>query len=345
MIGTEQLKISRREKIEWVNYWWENANDNKKERWLLMGDSVMRQIRGSLNVIAGEQIAIDYFGSSTYVDDELLNKEIKDFFGCQNYRYNVILINLGFHHGMDRNVAELEEDKMNFAKFYEDIIDLCATRCNRIVIISGTPEREKGDLKKYNVKANMEIVARNEVVFELCKSRGCDYVDLYDFFYNRSSQYKHCDHVHFVRKADLIMAKLIYNVVMHNLQDLDERNEMDVFLELDLIKFENIIKEYPICLYGAGEIGNELMKYIELRGGSVSYFVLSDGQEKNTSISGKEVFYVSEKIQELKKRVMILAIKNPLLLASVVANNNLTAYIVSDEILSFVEKYIELSTL
>lgn len=282
-------KISKRERIEWVNYWWEDANDMSKKRWCILGDSVMRQILGTLNSMLGNQIAVDYFGSSSYIDDPLFLKEIRDFFSVQDYSYDVILINVGFHHGLNRSVKNCVEDRKNFRKFYDDIIELCMTLCNNVIIISGTHHVETGDLEKLDEEVNAEIVARNEIALGICEDRGYIYVDLFNYFIKRHFQYKHRDIVHFHRNVDFSMAKLIYDAVINNGNLLKEDIEIKT---LNLIDFEDIIKKYPVYLYGAGKIGTILMQYIGLRnGGENATFIVSDGQEKKTYNVGKASFF------------------------------------------------------
>ena len=45
----EENKKQGREKIEWLNYWIEDA-DKDKERIILIGDSVTRDLRKKLNL-------------------------------------------------------------------------------------------------------------------------------------------------------------------------------------------------------------------------------------------------------------------------------------------------------
>lgn len=332
-------KTNGREQIEWVNYWWEDANDNSKERWLLLGDSVIRQIRSTLNRMVGDKIAIDCFCTSTYLDDELLMKEIKDFISVQDYHYSKILINVGFHHGLDRNVAENSEDERIFRKAYEDIVELCLIQCDNIVMISGTLEAKTEDFDSLDDKINKEIEARNRVVSEICKINDFIYIDLFHYFKKKHFKYKHRDNVHFFRNADTIMSRLVYKAIK---QDLDEDKEIADIKVLGLIELENIIKEDSVYLYGAGEIGNILMKYIEAREGEIKGFVISDGQRKRCAVLGKEVFYISEKQAELENGVLLLAMDNPFLVENVLAQYELSAYCISEDDLDFIRKYVEL---
>lgn len=74
------MDIANREKIEWFNYWIEDANQEKK-RILLIGDSVTRQYRKILNnVVATEGYVCDLIATSHSILDEVLEKELKFFF-------------------------------------------------------------------------------------------------------------------------------------------------------------------------------------------------------------------------------------------------------------------------
>ncbi len=68
----------RREKIEWLNYWWSSADADAPKRYLLIGDSISRQYRGKLETISG--VPVDYIGTSSFVLDERFLKEIEAFF-------------------------------------------------------------------------------------------------------------------------------------------------------------------------------------------------------------------------------------------------------------------------
>lgn len=49
------MDISKREMIEWLNYWIEDANEYKK-RMILIGDSVTRDIRKKISFYAGRGV-------------------------------------------------------------------------------------------------------------------------------------------------------------------------------------------------------------------------------------------------------------------------------------------------
>lgn len=58
-----------RESVEWGNYWWDNANEIRNDRILLIGDSTSREYRSTLAEYMGKPV--DFIGSSSTVTDEL----------------------------------------------------------------------------------------------------------------------------------------------------------------------------------------------------------------------------------------------------------------------------------
>ncbi|MBQ9136373.1 MAG: hypothetical protein IJX66_09815 [Lachnospiraceae bacterium] len=61
------------ERIEWTNEWWEDANNLDATRWVLIGDSVARQFRSTLQEMLAPHIKVDFFATSL-IGNDLLEK-------------------------------------------------------------------------------------------------------------------------------------------------------------------------------------------------------------------------------------------------------------------------------
>ena len=113
-----------REYIEWTNGWHEYADDLKKRRWLLIGDSVARDMRGRLQeLVKPKEIAVDFFASSLHIEDPAFFKELQHFFSFEEYRYEIIFINWGAHHGLSRSCFGDEKIYFSYKTCYENFLN------------------------------------------------------------------------------------------------------------------------------------------------------------------------------------------------------------------------------
>ena len=222
-----------RNAIEWGNYWWEDASDYKKERYLLVGDSVARSFRSNLSILSGEDIAVDCIASSSYVDDVLLEKEIELFLSFEEYYHSVAIINLGFHHGLERSVRCNMADRDLFRKSYLRIIRQLQKQVERILLVSGTHHVISNRIAEMDEEINREIEARNEVVFELSEKYHLEFIDLYHFFHERHTCFPHKDYVHFVESADELMAGIVfYEGILKTKENFSSLNFQKLFFNV-----------------------------------------------------------------------------------------------------------------
>ncbi len=87
-----------RERIEWTNCWWSEAC-KKKERFLLVGDSVTRSMRGSLEKLLYFTCAVDLFATSFSIQDSLFWKHLKLYLETSEYVHSCIIVQYGVQHG------------------------------------------------------------------------------------------------------------------------------------------------------------------------------------------------------------------------------------------------------
>ena len=87
---------TQRENVEWSNIWIDRVADKKNKRYLLLGDSVLRMVRGRI----AEKIdcPIDFIGSSSAVNDVLFVGLVDYFFNVIKYQYAGVVIQVN-HHG------------------------------------------------------------------------------------------------------------------------------------------------------------------------------------------------------------------------------------------------------
>lgn len=199
-----------RENIEWVNYWWEEANKDRK-RVLLIGDSVTRQFRGNFSKLLLEKCGMvaDLFASSASVQDVLLLKEIKNFFDTSDYVYDIIILQLGGHHGHQIHCKDNESDASLFSEGYEKMLDFLTNLNNAVCVIAGnTPEALPEQLDTLNDEKNREILFRNQIIKNLGEKRNIPYFDSYSLMIE--SEFQYMDFVHFERDADIFVAEALF---------------------------------------------------------------------------------------------------------------------------------------
>lgn len=81
----------QRAKVEWTNTWISEATHPEQKRILCIGDSVMRQVRRSLERQLG--FPVDYVGSSSMLNDRLFHGILDYFFGnAPEYHYAAVFV-------------------------------------------------------------------------------------------------------------------------------------------------------------------------------------------------------------------------------------------------------------
>lgn len=200
-------QLNEREKIEWGNYWWENANTISK-RVLLIGDSVTRGYRSSLNRILAERgYVVDLCALSMSIGDELLLKLLKAFFSVEEYTYEPICLQLGGQHGFGKLCCESSVERNRFKICYKEIALGLKEKCDNLLIVSSTPTADKENLEKDNVERNREIICRNEIAKEVAEEIGCRYIDLWDNILAHGCV--HTDYIHFDKAGNEYIAELM----------------------------------------------------------------------------------------------------------------------------------------
>lgn len=198
-----------RENIEWFNYWIEEANKNK-QRILLIGDSVARQYRKSLNnILIEEGYVVDIMAMSFYMCDKLMEEEIVKFVNHSEYQYEYILFHLGAHHGYWLNCRDNIFHKEFFKNGVKRILKIVSEKCSNILIISGTPERGKTEKER---SQNDEIKIRNKILHDIANENEYQYLELYTMILKEHFDY--VDSYHFVRSADEYIANRITETIL-----------------------------------------------------------------------------------------------------------------------------------
>jgi hypothetical protein len=161
----------QRETIEWCNLRWENTNDQKLPRVLLIGDSisvgygavVKERLKGKANV--------DALATSKAISDPGWLKETA--YAVEGYRHAVIHFNNGLH-GVHVTGHDYESSLRAHVKKLRELAPHA-----KLIWASTTPvpSREKG--VALDEKGNARVQARNTIAERVIKEAGIPINDLY----------------------------------------------------------------------------------------------------------------------------------------------------------------------
>ena len=204
------IDLSERENIEWTNSWREKANEENVNRVAVLGDSVARQIRGTMQKLLGNDPVVDFFGTSLQVTDPQMMKELDHFFIVSEYAYQKIIINLGGHHGYDPKRWTIEQDYGRYKQAFEQLIAHLQTYCRQIIVVGATHHCFDNCPSKVDEETNQYIMARNKAMQEIAAKNAYPFVDLYEFMKTGpGKEIRHSDYVHFLHIGDELMASYI----------------------------------------------------------------------------------------------------------------------------------------
>lgn len=253
--------IKNREKIEWMNYWIEDANE-KKERILLIGDSVIRQIRTKMNSMCYPKgYVVDIIAMSYNIFDDMLKKELEHFFENSLYFYKYIIFNLGFHHGSHINCKTDSSVYLQYEEKLVNVLSLIAKNCSHVIAVTGTPEK----ITAYSE----EIFVRNNILKDVATEFGYSIVDWFDNM--EKSEFRLVDRCHYTRTADEYMANQILKIIFQ-----ENRSEI-LNICSDLKSFNDRLNSVKrIFIYGYGIRGRTIEKYLSMHNRKIEGFIVSN---------------------------------------------------------------------
>ena len=175
------------ETYEWDNIWWEHAEDEEKNRILLVGDSISCGYRGFINKILDKKAFADGIGTSKSLANDSLIALI-DYVFVQKKNYKIIQFNNGLH-GWHLSADEYEY-------YYDKTIKHIKEKYPevKVVIALTTPLRNKEKIDEYD-KQNAMVKERNNAAIRVAKKHGLAVNDLYSVIEDFPQYYKN-DGVH-----------------------------------------------------------------------------------------------------------------------------------------------------
>lgn len=223
----------QREFIEWTNGWHEDADNPNKRRWLIIGDSVARDWRGRLQeMVRAINVSIDFFATSLHIEDPAFFKELQHFISFEEYRYEIIFVNWGGHHGFSRTCADNPEIYFSYKTHYENLINylhevaLIKNNASKIILVSSTPTVMKDNTNNFDDEKNREIFIRNKIAYELAVQYKFFYIDHFGLIMNNRNFFVYADSFHFgSRNESILLADFILKVLIQN-KIVDEKGEI-----------------------------------------------------------------------------------------------------------------------
>ena len=174
------------ETYEWDNIWWEHAEDEEKNRILLVGDSISCGYRGFINKILDKKAFADGIGTSKSLANDSLIALI-DYVFVQKKNYKIIQFNNGLH-GWHLSADEYEYYYKTIKHIKEKYPEV------KVVIALTTPLRNKEKIDEYD-KQNAMVKERNNAAIRVAKKHGLAVNDLYSVIEDFPQYYKN-DGVH-----------------------------------------------------------------------------------------------------------------------------------------------------
>lgn len=122
-----------REEIEWSNFWYSSSNVDVDTRYLFVGDSTLRMLRGDFE--RATKVPVDFFASSSSLHDEMFIRQMDCFFSVIKHKYDVIFVQLGSHSRCGESGEPYQADDYEMLRTdYSIILDYLRQFGKRIIV-------------------------------------------------------------------------------------------------------------------------------------------------------------------------------------------------------------------
>ena len=224
-------KKSAREKLELVNFWIDQANEEEEgKRILLVGDSTSRVIRRTMSEALGD-VPVDLFATSAALRDVIYWDQLDAFFKNNQYKYDFIFVQVGNHSRIneDGNGPFTEYDYKRFHDDYTILIEYLQNYCRRIILepcyLMVVP-RKYGWFKnkalkaihKYlkvkihqqpNIEANAVSQKKNVIMKQVAEELSMPWCDINAYL--DSTYFIRRDNIHYEYRASLPICNYLIN--------------------------------------------------------------------------------------------------------------------------------------
>ena len=215
---------SRREPLEWVNFWYDKEKGVNTKRYCFVGGSCLRLIRSTFARIT--QSPVDYIGTSAHHCDMMFSQQIDAFFSPVTYKYSTIFVNIGAHGIRGKLDGEScyfnndgesffwnNQDNVDYRLAISNLIEFLMQYSNRIVLLSSfdsvVPKSTNRYILKihrllkttenYDCDENVIKAQKNEVLKNLAEEKQIQYLDINKYMRDFGRHYQHVDAIHYTR--------------------------------------------------------------------------------------------------------------------------------------------------
>ena len=182
-----------RERIEWCDIWFTDADKVDRPRVLLIGDSITRGYFDKVEREVGERAYLSRWTTSRSVCDPVFFQELRLMLG--QYSYAVIHFNNGLH---GWGYSE-EEYKKGLTAFFDALQELAPQA--KLVWTATTPVREDSSMGPHTKR----VLERNRIAAELAGQRDIPTDDLCTAMHGQEGFYS-SDGVHFNEEGKKVQA-------------------------------------------------------------------------------------------------------------------------------------------
>jgi hypothetical protein len=188
-----------RERIEWVDIWFTDADKEALPRVLMIGDSITRGYFGQVEKALAGKAYCGRYTTSRSVCDPVFFQELALVLG--QYDYEVIHFNNGLHGWGFSEEA--------YAAGFEKFLDALKAQAPEAALVCGlsTPVLETGGMAAEQDR----VKARNEIVRALCAERDIAVNDLYSV--SDDAELFSPDGVHFSPKGRAAQAEVVAEAI------------------------------------------------------------------------------------------------------------------------------------
>jgi hypothetical protein len=190
----------KREKYEWADIWWEEADNAELGRALLIGDSIARDYRKGVQEKLRGVCLVDSLTTSKGIDDPMLAMEVN--YMLAQYPYRLICFNNGLH-GQHVGIRD-------YRASLRYIANILLSACPLVALATSTPASERANLALYGAR-NEQVRERNAAAREIAESLGLAVCDLYAAMEGRPEYKK--DSSHFTCEGIAVQAAMVADLI------------------------------------------------------------------------------------------------------------------------------------
>lgn len=198
-----------REQYEWSNIWWDQANDPKLPRVLLIGDSISCGYSAVVTRLLQGKYHVDRLGTSRAINDPVLTKETSMM--LEDNKYVAIHFNNGLH--------GFHLDGPSYGMGLREYLYLLRTMGGDAKLVWGasTPIVKTNDVDALD-DSNAKVTSRNALAAQIMHDEGISTDDLYQVVIGQGKLRNLGDGYHYNAAGYELLGKAVADSILKALQ-------------------------------------------------------------------------------------------------------------------------------